>query len=108
MTAVLEPLAAAASTASFDREALAAEMAARTADVAAAALSVIDAADYGQLGRLMSAAANLRSEVDILIGALGPAARAGITIHPADAGAALQATLPTAIYTADLERAYLP
>ncbi|MGY5210033.1 hypothetical protein [Nocardia gipuzkoensis] len=109
MTAVLEPsVAAAAAAVSFDREALTAEMAARTADVVAATLSVVDAADYGQLPRLMSAAATLRNEVDILIGALGPAARAGVTIHPATATTALQATLPTAIYIADLERANLP
>ncbi|MEU2043617.1 hypothetical protein [Nocardia niwae] len=109
MTTVLEPPAAgAAATVSYNREALTAEMASRTADVVAATLSVVDAADYGQLPRLMSAAAKLRSEVDILIGALAPAARAGITIPPATAGAALQATLPTAIYIADLERATLP
>ncbi|MGV9336625.1 hypothetical protein [Nocardia sp. NPDC003726] len=109
MTTVLEPPAtSAAATVSFDHEALTAEMAARTADVVAATLSVVDAADYGQLPRLMSAAAKLRSEVDILLGALAPAARAGITIHPDVAGAAVAATLPTAIYIADLERTTLP
>ncbi|MGW4774201.1 hypothetical protein ACWEO2_39935 [Nocardia sp. NPDC004278] len=108
MTTVLEPPAiASAATAEFI-DALVAELADRTADVAGAALTLIDIAESGHLIRLISAADALRSELGILIGSLGPAARAGLTVDPAAVAPALQARLTTTIWIADLDRTQLP
>ncbi|WP_433734896.1 hypothetical protein ACQP0C_41750 (plasmid) [Nocardia sp. CA-129566] len=108
MTSVLEPPAiAAAATAEFI-DALVAELADRTADVAGAALTLIDTAESGHLVRVMSAAAALRSELDMLLGSLGPSARAGLIVDPAAVAPALQARLTTTIWIADLDRTQLP
>ena len=106
MSTVQTQTGAAGIDSAIDPAGLVAEMADRAADVAEAALTLIDIAEQGNPARLISAAAALTSELSILVGALAPAARAGATADPAAMAAALRARLTTAIYTADLARGY--
>ncbi|MGX1762177.1 hypothetical protein ACWIGW_44210 [Nocardia brasiliensis] len=92
MNTVLEPAAiTATATVTVSTDTLVAQVADRTTDVAGAVRTFIEIAETGQLIRLISAADALRSELCILIGALGPAARAGRTVDPAAVAAALHA-----------------
>ena len=81
------------------------ELCARTADVSAAVLALVDAAASGQLSRVVAAAAAVQDEAAVLGGSLGPHARAGIVLDPGAIETPLRGRLGTAIYCADLHTA---